>query len=100
MKSTRPTILVVDDDADFLRDLSSALSDSGYRVVNAGDGQEALEVLEKTRIDAIIIDLVLPSGPSGQQGNQGPSGAQGPSGPSGPQGPSGVSGPSGPSTVE
>jgi CheY-like chemotaxis protein len=64
---TRPTVLVVDDDEDFLRDLSSALSDGGYRVVNAADGQEALDVLERTRVDAIIIDLVLPSGPSGQQ---------------------------------
>ena len=56
------TILVVDDDPLVLRLVSEILSLQGYTVLRAGNGQEALVLLEDTnrRIDAMITDVVMP----------------------------------------
>ena len=56
------TLLVVDDEPDamrlFQRMLTSATS--GYRVLRAGNGREALNILRSQRVDAILLDLVMP----------------------------------------
>ena len=55
------TVLVVDDDAVVRRVVQGHLSSSGYRIFEAEDGQEALEVLERTGpVSLVIIDLVMP----------------------------------------
>jgi two-component system cell cycle sensor histidine kinase/response regulator CckA len=37
------------------------LSDAGYRIFEAEDGQEALEVMERTgSVDLVIVDMVMP----------------------------------------
>ena len=56
------TILAVDDDPLVLRLVSEILSLQGYTVLRAGNGQEALVLLEDTnrRIDAMITDVVMP----------------------------------------
>jgi len=55
------TVLVVDDDAVVRRVVQGHLSSSGYRIFEAEDGQEALEVLERTGpVGLVIIDLVMP----------------------------------------
>jgi len=52
------TILIVDDEA-IIRDLcSKALK--GYRVFEAGDGDEALGLFEKGGIDVILTDVMMP----------------------------------------
>ncbi|MCB2230585.1 response regulator [bacterium] len=54
------TILVVDDEQ-MMRDLlSKILSRDGYQVLTAEDGQAALDVLEKTKVDLIISDMKMP----------------------------------------
>jgi DNA-binding response OmpR family regulator len=54
------TILVVDD-AERLRTLvKSYLSQEGFRVVTAGDGQEALFVARHEKPDLVILDLMMP----------------------------------------
>lgn len=54
------TILVVDDDP-HLRELSSIfLQQEGFDTVEACDGVEALSVLDKHRVDLIIIDIMMP----------------------------------------
>ena len=54
------TILVVDDEKR-LRDLIEAyLVGEGFRVVTAGDGQEALYVARHEKPDLIILDLMMP----------------------------------------
>lgn len=57
------TILVVDDEPDtqqlFWRMLASA--DKEYRVLTAGDGQEALETMRANRPDLVLLDLVMPN---------------------------------------
>ncbi len=55
------TVLVVDDDPTFVKDLSSALTPLGYRVLEAFDATGAFEALEENnRIDLMIVDLNLP----------------------------------------
>ena len=53
-------ILVVEDDLMLAKAYKSKLTKLKYDVVLAGDGQEALEVLQQFKPDAILLDLVLP----------------------------------------
>lgn len=54
------TVLVVDDD-DFNRVLLEALlEDQGYRIVQAEDGQQALDHVAKELPDAILLDVMMP----------------------------------------
>jgi CheY-like chemotaxis protein len=54
------TILIVDDEFGVLEVLEFILSDAGYRVVSALNGQEALARLEETRPDLAIVDFMMP----------------------------------------
>lgn len=57
-----PLILVVDDSAALRRTLAFTLEKSGYRVVQAKDGQEALETLSRTPgIQLVICDVEMPN---------------------------------------
>ena len=61
------TILVVEDD-DGVRELSVMLLDSfGYRVLDAGNGAAALEVLEREHIDLLFTDVLMPGGFTGPE---------------------------------
>jgi two-component system, cell cycle sensor histidine kinase and response regulator CckA len=56
-----PTVLIVDDDAIVRRVVQGHLSDAGYRIFEAEDGQEALEVLDRTgSVNLVIVDMVMP----------------------------------------
>lgn len=56
------TLLLVEDDAQIRQALGLALTDEGYRVVEAATGEEALERLvgAEPDIDVVLLDLVLP----------------------------------------
>lgn len=54
------TILVVEDSPSELELISHFLNESGYKVIKATDGKEALEKLESEKPDAIITDVVMP----------------------------------------
>ena len=54
-------ILVVEDDASLRKLMSAALKQHGYVTFLANDGLEALDVLEKTNIDLIISDIMMPN---------------------------------------
>jgi two-component system response regulator AtoC len=54
------SILVVDDDADVRKSLSSILSKEGYSVETVENGKEAARVSEKSRFDMALIDIKLP----------------------------------------
>jgi two-component system, cell cycle response regulator len=54
------TILVVDDDELVRMTLSVLVSSLGYPCLVAGDGQEALTVLNSTQVDLVLTDVVMP----------------------------------------
>jgi signal transduction histidine kinase/CheY-like chemotaxis protein len=56
------TILVVEDEPVVRRLARTALEDSGYKVMEAGDGAEALAVLAATngQVDLVLSDVVMP----------------------------------------
>jgi DNA-binding response OmpR family regulator len=54
------TVLVVDDDADIRDVIRINLAAEGYRVVAAGDGEEALRLAQRSRPDAIFLDVLMP----------------------------------------
>ncbi len=53
-------ILVVDDDKQIVRLVQSYLEKSGYTVLTAFDGDNALRVIRRERPDLIVLDLMLP----------------------------------------
>lgn len=55
-------ILVVDDEAIARRFMERALTEAGYRVMLANDGEQALELIRTTRrkIALVVTDLVMP----------------------------------------
>ncbi|MEX2125504.1 MAG: GAF domain-containing protein [Woeseia sp.] len=54
-------VLVVDDDEPFRTEIVAALQQSGYAVVSAGDGREALEYLRGDNVPALVIlDMMMP----------------------------------------
>lgn len=56
------TILLAEDDETVRKFMSMILSDRGYRVIEAADGQEALRTFEryKDTIDLLLLDVVMP----------------------------------------
>lgn len=54
------TILTVDDEVHILELVSYNLEREGYQVLKAETGEEALELLEKNKIDLVLLDWMLP----------------------------------------
>nr|WP_240421689.1 response regulator transcription factor [Paenibacillus periandrae] len=54
------TILIVDDDIHIRELIKVYLRQEGFDVVEAGHGKEALLEMEKTRIDLVILDIMMP----------------------------------------
>ncbi len=55
-----PTLLVVDDSKAIQRTLQKHFTESGYEVLTAGDGPEAIEKVESTHPDIVILDIRMP----------------------------------------
>ncbi|NIV30842.1 MAG: response regulator [Anaerolineae bacterium] len=55
-----PIILVVDDEPTVTEVVSIYLKRAGYRVLVAGDGQAALDILQSQSPDLVVLDLTLP----------------------------------------
>ena len=54
-------ILIVDDNAEMLQKTNELLSQVGYSVVMCSSGEEALELLDKERVDLVLLDINMPS---------------------------------------
>lgn len=53
-------ILLVDDEKDFVEMLGLRLEDAGEIITSAYNGQECLDILKKTDIDVVILDILMP----------------------------------------
>jgi two-component system cell cycle response regulator len=60
MTTPRAKILVADDSSVERAAARTALEDAGYAVMEAVDGQQALEVFAKDRPDLVMLDVVMP----------------------------------------
>ncbi len=60
MLEERPCILVVEDHDPIREAIRMILEDEGFRVLAAPDGVDALRMMEKTRPDLIIADIMMP----------------------------------------
>ena len=54
-------ILVVDDDKEIVNAIEIYLSQEGYKIIKAYDGEEALEKLKENEIHLIILDIMMPN---------------------------------------
>ncbi|HBI23501.1 MAG TPA: hypothetical protein DDX84_04700 [Nitrospiraceae bacterium] len=54
------TILIVDDDEDILNLIERHLSNKGYEVLTAYDGEQAVSLIDKIQFDLVITDLKMP----------------------------------------
>ena len=60
MAQANATLLLVDDDAMNRDALSRRLARSGYTVLTADSGAAALEMVGAHRIDAVLLDVMMP----------------------------------------
>jgi DNA-binding response OmpR family regulator len=54
------TVLIVDDDRNLTRLVTTVLGLAGFEVLTAGDGEAALGVLADRNVDLVILDLLMP----------------------------------------
>ena len=55
-----PRILIVDDDPDMVELVRLALTEAGFSVRTAANGQEALRKAQRSPPDLVVLDLLLP----------------------------------------
>ncbi len=56
----KDTVLVVDDDVEIRKLLCEYLGQQGFRTITAADGKEMWSILDKSKVDLIVLDLMLP----------------------------------------
>jgi len=54
------TILVVEDDPPVLKTLVDKLTEEGFRIIEAHDGEEGLMIADRDHPDLILLDIVMP----------------------------------------
>lgn len=54
------TVLIVDDNPDSIMVLRTILESKGFAVLTAGNGLQALQVLENQVPDAVLLDVMMP----------------------------------------
>lgn len=60
METKARKVLIADDEPDILEILKYNLSNEGYEVITAKDGDEALEKARRTQPDLIVLDVMMP----------------------------------------
>ncbi len=59
LKKEKKTILIVDDDVDYLFQMREGIQEMGFDVITAGTQKEAEDIIERTRPDLAILDLMM-----------------------------------------
>ena len=65
IKKQKKTVLIADDDADYLFQLRMNVEEMGFQVITADTQKEAESIIEKTRPDLAILDLMMENQDSG-----------------------------------
>jgi len=60
MMTQRPTVLVVDDEEGIVELMRDFLDVDGFAVRTACDGDEALAILARERVDCVLLDVMMP----------------------------------------
>ena len=60
MNKGQATILVIDDDPDFVAATRTVLESSGYKVIVASEGSEGLRKARENIPDLIVLDVIMP----------------------------------------
>ena len=60
MAENKRTLLIVDDDIFLVDIMAFTLKQSGFEIIKAHNGQEALDILAKERIDLVLTDIMMP----------------------------------------
>lgn len=55
------TVLVCDDDKEIVEAIEIYLSQEGYQILKAYDGEQALKVLSEEKVDLLVIDVMMPT---------------------------------------
>jgi CheY-like chemotaxis protein len=55
-----PSLLITDDDRDFRETLRSVFEPRGFHTLLAGDGEEAVKIVEHERIHLALLDMHMP----------------------------------------
>jgi len=55
-----PSVMIVDDEEDFLETLVKRLEKRDIKVIGAKSGEEALELLQKSPVDVVVLDVKMP----------------------------------------
>ena len=53
-------ILIADDETHIRELLLTTLSDTGYKILTAKDGEEALKIAREEKPDLILLDIIMP----------------------------------------
>jgi DNA-binding response OmpR family regulator len=59
-KAAAASVLVIDDEDDYRLIVREILSQAGYEVRVAGDGEEGLALLKRKRADVVLVDWMMP----------------------------------------
>ena len=58
--ASQPLVLVADDEPRITKLVAISLSEDGFRVITASNGEEALKKAEEYRPDVVLLDIVMP----------------------------------------
>jgi len=58
-------LLIVDDNVENLKVVSSCLLEEGYKVALSTEGANAIKIVNENRIDLILLDIMMPGGADG-----------------------------------
>lgn len=56
----KKTILIAEDEPSLMHILSDKLTQSGFKVIEAADGEKCLELLNESNPDLILLDMIMP----------------------------------------
>lgn len=57
---TKETILIVDDEKEIRNLIAIYLKNEGFHVLEAGDGEQGLNLLKKHKVHLIVLDIMMP----------------------------------------